>query len=308
MTLNSPQIWRINLKPGAKKGKNPVTFCLDKGILGFGWSIQMEGEVDWETYRPLATLRFGGKGWKTAINNLRRMRINDLCWTRNRGIYYLGRITGEWRYIGGGEHEENNVVNFRNCDWLEVGNVDDVPGLVQANFRAPNTLSSVRDQACIYSSFIFNQKKGTNYVIDSKHLNLFDLLDDSDCEDLVGIHMQLLGYVLIPSSCKKDTPDVEWVAYHSETGQKAVAQVKTGNSTLNPFSYERYTNGGTKVFLFSPQQATPNEIPELVHWVNPDDIQTLLSKPSFQRLMPYRIRYWLKIHHELNQMTLIMKK
>jgi hypothetical protein len=301
---NTTQIWRINLKPAAQKGADPVAFCLEKGIIGFGWSVHPEEPMELSSYLQIARKKFGNKGWVTATNNMRRMRIGDLCWTRNKkGIYYLGRITGDWCYASGSEYEQNNVVNIRSCEWIKAGTDSVVPGVVKANFRVPNTLSSVRDDARIYSEFLFNSafNGDPHYVPTGKIDSFFDLLDDADCEDLIGIYMQHLGYVLIPSSCKKGTIGVEWEAHHKETGQKAVSQVKTGHSTLNPFGYEDYTCDGIKVFLFSPKQTMPTKIPEHIIWVRAQAILEQLSEPGFQRVLPTRIRNWLAIFQKFNQ-------
>ena len=98
-------VWRINLKSDADEGIDSRMFCINKGILGVGWQVDCEGDIDWETYYQRATdvyYKKGDKGWWPALNAIKnRMAINDLCWTRNLdGIYYVGRISGEWQYKG----------------------------------------------------------------------------------------------------------------------------------------------------------------------------------------------------------------
>lgn len=81
-------LWRITLKP---EGSNIDSreFCLNHGILGVGWSIDPEKEiVDWDTYIRVAKEKYKKvNGWWPALNAIGlRMKINDLCWTRDKSV------------------------------------------------------------------------------------------------------------------------------------------------------------------------------------------------------------------------------
>jgi len=119
--MEIPTVWRLNIKTGASEGIDPRMFCINNNILGVGWPVEFDGGVDWDTYYKLAEETYykkGDKGWWPAVNALKnRMKVNDLCWTRDcGGIYYLGRIVGEWTYRGDLNYREADVVNIRQCD------------------------------------------------------------------------------------------------------------------------------------------------------------------------------------------------
>ncbi len=129
--LSLPSVWRINLKSAATAGIDPRRFCLDNNCLGVGWAVGVAHTLDAASYNSAArSLYPTDKGWFPAVNALQsRMEDGDLCWTRDLdGYYYLGRVTGPWRYESDSEHILADIVNVRSCTWIKVGSVEAVPG------------------------------------------------------------------------------------------------------------------------------------------------------------------------------------
>ena len=255
-----PNIWRLNIKTDAQEGINPHGFCIEGNIMGVGWPVETdEQDLDWESYCELGEeeyYRNNDRGWWPAVNALHnRMNILDLCWTRNSdGIYYLGRITGDWEYENTHENREADVVNVRDCEWYEVGLVDSVPGKVVNSFIQPRTAQQVNgDSVNLYSRYLYNQLcTEPLYDLAGEHgdVDLFTLISAEDCEDVVGIYLQEEGYRLIPSSCKSSTSRYEFVLKNRETGRRAVVQVKQGQIDLNREEYGDAFEGDD-VFLFT---------------------------------------------------------
>jgi len=48
-----PTVWRLNIKIAASEGIDPRMFCINNNILGVGWPVEFDGEVDWNTYYKL---------------------------------------------------------------------------------------------------------------------------------------------------------------------------------------------------------------------------------------------------------------
>ena len=248
-------IWRLHIKPEAEKGIDPRQLCLTRGILGIGWPTKSSVHATWRDYCEEAKQQYaeGIVGWRKAANAIGdHMKPGDLCWTRDRSnTYYLGRVTSDWRYEGGEEYRKADVVNVRNCDWHEAGLVDSIPGKVIASFRVSAALQAVRDTTVLwYSMGFYNSKSsGFKYEVDMpSSLDIFSMLQAEDLEDIVGLYLQSLGYRLIPSSCRSDTMQYEFVMKRPGDGRMCVAQVKSGGVDIDVSEYEKHD---ADVFLFT---------------------------------------------------------
>lgn len=291
------QVWRLNINPASNDDVDPRRFCLDNDILGFGWPIESESDdVTWEEYEAKAEEKYGGRSWSTATNALYgRMEIGDLCWTRDHnGSYYLGEVTGPWKYEGGSEHRNADIVNLRDCQWVEVGSPDAVPGKVIDSLNVGGTLQRVTgDTIEEYSSLLYSRlaETGENKrSVDTD--NIFSLLHHEDCEDLVGLYLQENGYRLIPSTCKTGTVKYEYVLKHRGTGEKAYAQVKGGSVSLDAEDYE--TLDGT-VFLFTSggdRRGTASN----VKFIEPSTIRAFMQES--RQILPDRVVEWMRILEE----------
>lgn len=292
-----PTVWRLNIKTAASDGVDPRRFCIDRQILGVGWPVDYESEIDWDTYYKRAEELYynqGDNGWWPALNAIKnRMKIEDLCWTRDwDGIYYLGRIVSDWIYRADQAHREADIINFRKCVWKKVGQVDAVPGKVVNSFIPARTLQAVDDESVqLYSQFLYNSLDGNQYYeLPVVSPDIFSLISAEDCEDLVGIFLQEKGYRIIPSSCREDTAAYEFVLKHNATGNTAVAQVKQGYVDL---AITDYTALSSKVYLFTSHGSYIGEGVNNVECISPDELLGFaLAK---RNVMSDRIKTWITI-------------
>ena len=288
-------IWRLNIKTAAIKGINPRQFCLKNNILGIGWKISKSGTVTWGDYISEAREKYKkhGRKFTAAINAIKhKMKIGDLCWTRDHdGTYYLGRVNGDWVYASDLDYLAADVVNIRSCEWYKVGTVDVVPGKVVNSYISGSTVQRVLDDNIIaYSEYLINKLTGHElYSLKEKTKDFMNLISSEDCEDLVALYMQKEhSYICIPSSCKSDTAVYEYVMKHQVTGEKAVAQVKLGDIDLNR---DKYDSIGCKVFLFTSKgKYIGKENPNII-CLSPDEI-TLFANKNYL-LLPDRIQHWI---------------
>jgi len=236
-------IWRINLKSANRTGYDSRKHCLDNKIVGIGWPLDdITESITSETYETAGKLKYrlnAARGWSNAWNAIYyKMQINDLVWTRTiDGNYFLGRITSDWRYDFSTDAVNNDIANIRNCEWVKVGIIDNVPGKVVRSFIPASTLQRVHDETVlVYSQQIFNKLSGFNFYESTYNLNkdIFSLLSADDCEDIVGLYIQVkFDYIIIPSSCKDDTLAYEFELIHRQSAEKAVVQVKNGTVVEN---------------------------------------------------------------------------
>ncbi len=295
-------VWRLNIKTAAKRGVDPRRFCLERNILGLGWKVNQSGIVKWDEYIAEAHEKYKGRGrsFTAAINALKhRMKIGDLCWTRDHdGTYYLGVITSEWRYDNSVENSDADVVNIRSCIWHKVGIVDVVPGKVVNSYISGSTVQRVTGKNIQrYSQYLINKITGEPlYQLCNTKESFLSLLSSGDCEDLVALYMQKEhGFMSIPSSCKSDTAAYEYVMKHPVTGEKAVAQVKHGEVDLNR---NKYRDLECKTFLLTTKGSyTGTEVPH-VYCIDPDTILSF-AKDNYQ-LMPDRIQNWMDFENEIS--------
>lgn len=289
-------IWRINLKSASRNNVNPRRFCLDNNIVGVGWRINEETKsFTWEEYYSIAQKLYNDNSWKTALNAIKnQMKINDLVWTRDeQNNYYLGRIIGNWKYQAQKENLEADIVNIRECDWVKIGTINSVPGKLINSFIPARTVQKVNDISVkIYSQSVYNELKNKEiYKLEEVEVNdIFSLLSSDDCEDLIGVYLQLeKNYLLIPSSCKNDTMNYEFELKHKKSGRSAVVQVKNGYVNLNS---EDYNNIDAEVFLFTTKGHYLGKRKENIHLIEPGKILEFIEKN--ENILPYKIQFWMK--------------
>lgn len=293
-------VWRINLKPAAKKGTKPRQFCITNNLVGMGWQVDAEDPLDWADYLKKAGDKYGRKGRRRFASVIRfhdKMNVGDLCWTRDKaGNYYLGIIESDWFYAGAEENRLHDMVNLRRCRWSKAMSVDQVPGKVINSFVGQRpTLQSIKEtSAKAYTLALANQPGilNTDYPVSMQSATLMDLISFDDCEDLVGIYLQSLGYLLVPSSCKKGTVGYEYLLQHRDSGSTAVAQVKKGSIDLYLHKFSPQKLVVDHVFLFTTQGHYLGERDDGVTCLQAETLTNFAYEHP--HWMPFRIRFWME--------------
>ena len=301
-------LWRMNIKPDSCDGVDPFLFCKKNDILGFGWRLKDEfgNQIvpkDIEDCLRLGKKQYGSKGFVQSINAFKEIEIDDLVWTRYKGLYYLCRILGKWGFSNTDENYAADVLNIVPVEFLEVGTVENVPGKVVNSFRASSVIQRVHgydnegktvNPALDASMKIYNEIKGLEYY-NIHHVSKEDILDlflPEDMEEIIGLYLQFKkNYLLYSSSNKIDTETYEFVMISRNGDHLCYPQVKTGNVSLNGDDYTHLTKSGNKVYLFAVSGRyfnvdDPNIIPirkdEILHFIYENKI-----------IMPPRIKMWL---------------
>lgn len=311
MESTLPTIHRLHLKSAATT-LSPSTFCLKRrGKLGVGYYVPgLDATDDVSYYRTIAEPHYkqreNGKyynGWKRSANAMERIREHDLVWTRDdAGEFYLGCVTGGWRYNGEGAHRAADICSYRECSWLPVGTADRVPGQVVNSLIRGTAIRRVRDDnntVAWYSANLWNELAAKSndfyrFPLPEKPESdsIWELISHEDCEDVVGLYLQVnLGYAVIPGTCKASTAGYEYVLTHRDTGAKAVVQVKQGSSTkLTTSHYAQFARYG-EVFLFNSQGLYENEeATERITCLALTDINAFVN--DHYRVLPRRVQAW----------------
>ncbi|MBD7916172.1 hypothetical protein H9660_13560 [Clostridium sp. Sa3CUN1] len=288
--MRCENLWRINIKPNSKESVNPRRFCLEKNILGVGWAVGESDNMTWKEYESKALKKYCyedknnskkkkvPRSWKVATNIVNKnMKIGDLCWTRDElGVYYLGRIIGEWEYKSTQEYINADIVNVRKCEWIKVGLIDEVPGKVINSFATRSTVQKVWDNTALeYSKLLYNQyTKDEKYELNLENKSIFSLLSPDDCENVIGLYLQKEeGYYIIPKTNRLDTVKYEFVLKHKDSGKKAIVQVKSGNVNLN---LDEFKGLADEVFLFTTEGKYEGNLDESIKKLNKQVIEKFI--------------------------------
>lgn len=291
------QVFRLHVRPSGGLADHALSFgyCLDKGVLGIGWPIDPPSEwaVTWELYEKLALEKYGSTGLSSVRLLHERVRPNDLIWTRDtNGKYYLAQVQSPWEYLDTEDGRDADITNVVRCKIKPVRLADDVPGKIVANFIRGPAIRAITDSTAVsFSQILWNQLAKSEDYPSQAHDddNLFSCLGWETTEDVIFIYLQIQGWIVIPRSRQKTTMSYEFLAINRDSSQRAVIQVKTGNTPLNRGALQELAD---KVFLFQSNgiyhgTASPN-----VYCLMPDEIEKFIR--TNLEIMPGVVQKWVK--------------
>ena len=276
-------VYRIHIRPTGGRANKRATFgyCLDNGFLGVGYRVDpsiVSRTKNWEEYYEIASRIHDDLRNCKYIHSW--IQVGHLVWTRDLDAqYYLARVTSGWEYWTSkkGLEQDIDIANIFRCDLRKV-NLDEVPGKIVACFRPGRAIQAIADhRAIVYSQYLWNKlSRKQEYDVDqSEYSDIFMMLDDEETEDLLFLFLQSEGWYVIPPSRKGDTMKFEFMVAHSESGEKAVTQVKTGDTALNLGDYSHVRN---KVFLFQSNDNYEGAMCDNVICVPRKELQEFLER------------------------------
>ena len=153
----APALYRLHINTSCEDREGTLQFCLDGAFLGVGWPVECEDAkgVDWAAYEK------GAEDWYDGVNPsvraLHDLPDGSLIWTRDtKGVYYLGRVDGPWRYLTGTRAEHHDMHNVRPGLIVRCGVESAVPGKVANAFIARRAFQGIHDDtARRYSASLF---------------------------------------------------------------------------------------------------------------------------------------------------------
>lgn len=324
-------VWRLQTRTDSNDGKKISTYCREKSIAAVGWSINDDQikKYNAESFDKIQSIRasikskdiyykvleeynlFNIKAGKkiVAVETLERVKPGDYIWMRDNGIYYLGYVGNNLKYVYNSsidalEHDAAN--QLEDVEWKPIGDESQVPGVIATAFIRGRTLQRVRkDYMYEYASFIYN---GTSLALNIKSNEslkqlFYDCLSPNDCEDLVCLYLyDRKGYVTIPSTNKIATELYECVLVNPLNGKFAYPQVKKGDKELKINDYKElikdYPN--KEVYLFTSEGEVLGDTHiDNIHSISSDELYSWVKEKiennSF--LIPVGIVKWYKLIH-----------
>ena len=324
-------VWRLQTSTDSNDGKKISTYCREQSIAAVGWSINDNQikKYNAEAFDKIQSIRasiksediyykvleeynlFNIKAGKkiVAVETLKRVKLGDYIWMRDNGIYYLGYVGNNLRYvynpsIDALEHDAANQIE--DVEWKPIGDESQVPGVIATAFIRGRTLQRVRkDYMYEYASFIYNGKPLAVNVESNESLKqlFYNCLSPSDCEDLVCLYLyDKANYIAIPSTNKMATELYECVLVNPLNGKLAYPQVKKGDVKLNTNKYIDLIkdNPNKEVYLFSSEdQVVVDTHIDNIHIISSDElyswVKEKIEKNSF--FIPEGIVRWYKLIH-----------
>lgn len=288
-------LWRLHIRSAVSGGithNTLVEHCYKNSVAGIGWAVDTVPQTK-EQYAELARQAYGRA--PASVGFACYPKVGDFIWARNAdGIYYLGKITSDWYYDASPEATAMDIPNQRRCEWVEIGAEDNVPGKVIASFRPRRAFQAIYGEAAQAASLYLYHGKDKTYLepLRGKQESLLSVIDDADCEDLVGLYVQHhYDYMLIPSTCKSDTMATEFILKHRVTGEKAFVQVKQGN--VDP-SLGSIPQDVKEVFYFTTQGAV-SDCSAKARVITPKQMMEFFLQAEHQRFVPDRIKGWMDV-------------
>lgn len=298
-------VWRAKINSGRPDLKGhwdgAKKYCRRAGVVGVGWGqpgLHSDASID-----DVITAIEAPSGQRAVRRLKEDVRIGDLVWTREtKGDYWLGRVTGEWRYDDSDEARRWDLNNVRPCTWLDESMRDyQVPGAVVRSFTGPGqTLTRVRRPAARkMTELIF--RRATNPQVSWPPMDpneiIEDLLDPIDVEDIVLLRLQADGWVLLPSTRMGDTPLYEAALRHRADGRLAVVAVKSGGEEVpvpDVVAEVRDRDPQAEIFVYSTDNAYTDPPPEK-HGAVPLTREQLVDfMREHPELLPPRITRWIR--------------
>lgn len=292
-------VWRIHIKNDVCEGYSRddlLAFCKEKQLIGVGWNDITTREDSEEAVRTEAEkLSDPGAAFK-AINTMRKIRLDDLIWSRLNGVYYLCRVTGLWKDRNPEQiHRDLDISNYVGAQWLEIGPEDLIPGKVVSSFRPPASAQSINDVENI-SRYLWNKYSNTSYYpVKNEKMDIWSMLSAESIEELVLLYLQVCkGYFIYSTTMKYATREYECVMV-DHIGRYAYPQVKSGSVSLRADDYMDAVlrDPAAQVYLFAASERyIVNGCPN-IHFISKREMEEFMQKYRF--LLPKLALSWLEL-------------
>mgnify|MGYP000895856951 CR=1 FL=1 len=324
-------VWRLQTRTDSSSGEKISKYCLDNDVAALGWSIKddhiknynPEAIIEihekrkniedinqyYDVVRTYGLYGINRKKRLIAVDMLTEVEKGDYIWMRDNGIYYLGYVGNNLRYvynpsIDALEHDAANQIE--DVEWKPIGDESQVPGVIATAFIRGRTLQRVRKAYMYeYASFIYNGKPLVVNVESNESLKqlFYNCLSPSDCEDLVCLYLyDKANYIAIPSTNKIATELYECVLVNPLNGKLAYPQVKKGDVELNTNKYIDLVknNPNKEVYLFSSEdQVVVDTHIDNIHIISSDQLYSWVKEKIEENsfLIPEGIVRWYKLIH-----------
>ena len=303
-------VWRNKINSKRRPEDGPVVvpnearkYCRDAGVVGIGWGTRRldanASVADSLAYRASVGPTAGVRAIRTLD---RQVQDGDFMWTRDtNGDFWLGRVQGPCRRELSDDAFRYDLGHVRPCKWLQRPlKLFETPGAVVRSFTGPGPAIrriksgplAIRVTEMIWEAEV----EGNEPIMDkfTAEEALKDLLDAEDVEDVVLLFLQYQGWLLMPSTRRKDTPTYEAAFCHRHNeARRAVVSVKSGGQTVPIGDLKVAAGGRAEAYAYSTTRRYEPRPPEtygVTEITTPDLADFMRAHPL---LLPDRIGRWM---------------
>lgn len=291
----STSLWRNRHdRSNTDESLNTVKFSVNEGIVGVDWDVETEsGEsLSWEEYESRAKEAGfpDNNAWVRSLKAINKnMNEGDLCYTRDQsGNFYLGQITGPWRYETGSEYERHELVNVRDCNWYRIWDPEEtVPTELLESFGRGAVLQRIKDPRLLaFSQRLYEVMDGRDHYDIELPYTMDDWLSDDDLKDLLVLYLQAdEDQVLLPSTADQSPFLPDGITVNRLSADRTLYQVQHQHESLPPGAYKE--DDRRIVYLQRGNESLGN-LPDHVQVLQLEDLKTVFE--SHWDLLPRRIR------------------
>ncbi len=119
--------------------------------------------------------------------------------------------------------------------------------------------------------------------------DLYEFMTDADIENVVVVYLQVIGWYVLPGTRTATTAHYEFVLVNRETGERAVVQVKSGNTSIDASHYA----SEEKAFLFAASGNYGSSIPPNVAIITRQQLNKFMRE--MPHLLPRAVTTWIGI-------------
>lgn len=254
LTGNIPQVFWIQNKPFPPEMRNSEQAqefqkdCLENNFFGMGWKEEKFNKYANKSFNSeiadeLRNLKRNGR-FTQSQNLYGKMESGDVVLTRLNDEYFAGKILFTPRFS-----ERKELTWYSKVEkWISLGKSTDLPHHLRGKLSSRKYQGTA---ALINGIAAYTVIESVGIDLDTKPIinenNFYEALGDEDLEDLVAHYMSLnnKNYVFLPSSCKKNTPGIEFVMYNPQNAEQIACQTKVNRKIdvgyyLSEQSFEKY--------------------------------------------------------------------
>ena len=313
-------IWRLQTKTASNDHSKIADYCLENNIIAIGWSLKTENLDEksiqerekittFEEYTEfIETHNFYGRKLNPNVKRFYYdIKPNDLVWIRSNGVYYLGRVTenSKWIFNTSKIANDKDAANqITNIEWYRIGEESCVPGAIAISLIRGMTIQRINKTGVSkFSQHLFNQKSDKKIYkdtsIDDSFKTFYNLLSTEDCEDLLCLWLySKYGYITIPSTNKKSTECYECILKDPKSGRCIYPQVKTSDD----LEKKNFNHLNGEVWLFTVNGKViddSNNSYDNIHVANPHILYEFVETEEASKILPESILNWYKSLAEL---------
>ena len=290
MNDNRPKVWWVQCKPFDDIVNEKAEIeafqskCKTELLFGIGWKesgldIPAKSEMNQDTMERLRK-RINNPAFTHAQRLFGKISQGDVIFTRLNDKYYVGVV----KRLPLFSSDERLTWDSKVESWVEI---KDLPHHVRGKISSRKYQGTIAEVDGLSALTLIENAGISCEKMTIGADDFFEAIDDGDLEDLMAFYMtqQNPDFVFLPSSCKKNTPGIEYVMYDPKTNEKITCQTKVLDwIDVSVYSDDERYGKYKKIYLFAGNgyKGTPEDLKN-IEIVDSTDLYDALKRNKYIR-------------------------